>query len=161
MGVTVALKRRLLRHGIPVTDVFVPPEGASHTVLVAVKSGGIDMAKRIRDILSGRRAWYTKILVLDEDVDVFDMKQVIHAFSVKCQSYRGISLTMEEGKGSRLTPCYSKEEREKMMAAIAVFDCTWPPEWPEHEKLTKMSFEEIYPRKIKEKALNKLEKYGL
>ena len=161
MGVTVALKRRLLRHGIPVTDVFVPPEGASHTVLVAVKSGGGDMARRIRDILIGRRAWYTKILVLDEDVDVFDMKQVIHAFSVKCQSYRGISLSMVEGKGSRLTPCYSRAEREKQIAAIAVFDCTWPPDWPEAEKLTKMSFEEIYPREVKQKALSKLKKFGI
>lgn len=161
MGVTFALKRRLLTHGIPVTDVFLPPEGASHLVVVGVKSAGSGVAKRIRDILTGRRAWYTKIIVVDEDVDVFDIGQVLHAFSVKCHSSRGISLIELEGKGSQLTPCYSRAEREKQMAAIALFDCTWPPDWPRQEIPMKMSFEEVYPPEIKETALTKLRKYGL
>lgn len=160
IGVTLALKRRLLRHGIPVTDVFLPTEGASHLVVVGVKSGGEDMAKRIRDILIGRRAWYTKIIVVDEDVDVFNVGQVIHAFSVKCHSYRGISLIQAEGKGNPLTPCYSRTEREKQMAAIALLDCTWPTDWPWKEIPMKMSFEKIYPPEVKEKAVTKLRKYG-
>ncbi len=161
MGVTVALKRRLLRHGFPVTDVFLPPEGASHMVVVGVKSGGVDMAKRIRDALIGRRAWYTKIIVVDADVDVFDMGQVIHALSVKCHSTRGISVVEKEGKANPLTPCYSKEEKEKQIAAIALFDCTWPLHWAAKEIPPKMSFSEIYPREIKETTVAKLREYGL
>jgi phenylphosphate carboxylase alpha subunit len=160
MGVTVALKRRLLRHDIPTTGVFLPPDGASHLVVVGVKSGGMDMAKRIRDLLTGQRAWYTKIIVVDEDVDVFDMGQVMHAFSVKCHSTRGISLLEVEGKGNQLTPCYSRDEREKRMAAIGLFDCTWPPGWPRRDIPTKMSFEEAYSHEVKKTAIAKLRRYG-
>jgi UbiD family decarboxylase len=160
MGVSIALKRRLLNHGIPVTDVFLPPEGASHLVVVGVKSGGSDMAIRIRDILIGRRAWYTKIIVADKDVDVFDIGQVIHSFSVKCHSLRGISMMEALGKGNPLTPCYSRAEKKTQTAAIALFDCTWPTDWPRIEIPMKMSFEEIYSQDVKEKALHKLREYG-
>lgn len=155
LGVTVALKRRLLRHGIPVTDVFLPPEGASHLVVVGVKSGGREVAKKVRDVLTGRRAYYTKIMVVDEDVDVFDLRQVLHAFSVKCHSFRGVFLNQREGIGSIATPCYSREEREKLVGATALFDCTWPPEWPRDEIPSKMSFEDAYPQEVKDKALAK------
>jgi len=160
LGVSIGLKRRLLEHGLPVTDVFLPPEGASHLVVVGVKQGGSAMAQRVRDILTGRRAWYTKIMVVNEDVDVFDMRQVWHAFAVKCHSFRGIFLTQQEGVGSELTPCYSKEERERRVGAIALFDCTWPPEWSQSDIPVKMSFDEAYPAEVKNKVLNKWSRYG-
>jgi 4-hydroxy-3-polyprenylbenzoate decarboxylase len=121
----------------------------------------MDMAKRIRDLLTGQRAWYTKIIVVDEDVDVFDMGQVMHAFSVKCHSTRGISLLEVEGKGNQLTPCYSRDEREKRMAAIGLFDCTWPPGWPRRDIPRKMSFEEAYSHEVKKTAIAKLRRCGL
>jgi 4-hydroxy-3-polyprenylbenzoate decarboxylase len=37
---SLSLKRRLKRHGVPVTDVYAPPEGVTHLVVVGVKSGG-------------------------------------------------------------------------------------------------------------------------
>jgi len=160
MGVAVGLKRRLFNRGLPVTDVFLPPEGASHLVVVGLKSGGSEMAKKVRDVLSGRRAWYTKIMVVDEDVDVFNMGQVLHAFAVKCHSFRGISLTQQDGTGNVLTPCYSKEERERRTGATALFDCTWPREWPRDDIPLKMSFNDAYPEEVKSKILQKWDEYG-
>jgi 4-hydroxy-3-polyprenylbenzoate decarboxylase len=160
MGVSVALKRRLLGHKLPITDVFLPPEGASHLVVVGVKSGGSEVAKEIREVISGRRAWYTKIVVVDEDVDVFDIGQVIHALAVKCHSYRGIHLSEQEGVASPVTPCYSRQEKEKLLGATALFDCTWPREWPNDEIPVKMSFEEAYSSEIKSKVVKNWSRYG-
>lgn len=160
MGVSVALKRRLLGHKLPITDVFLPPEGASHMVVVGVKSGGSKVAKKIRDVISGRRAWYTKIVVMDEDVDVFDIGQVIHALAVKCHSYRGIHLSQQEGVGSPVTPCYSRQEKDKLVGATALFDCTWPREWSNDEIPVKMSFEDAYPPEIKSRVIKNWRRYG-
>ncbi len=160
MGVSVALKRRLLSHKLPITDVFLPPEGASHLVVVGVKSGGSEMAQRVRDVLIGRRVWYTKIVVVDEDVDVFDIGQVIHALAVKCHSYRGIYLSQQEGAGNPVTPCYSRQEKEKLVGATALFDCTWPKEWSIDEIPVKMSFEEAYSQEIKDRVIKNWRRYG-
>jgi 4-hydroxy-3-polyprenylbenzoate decarboxylase len=160
MGVGIALKRRLLGHKLPITDVFLPPEGASHLVVVGVKSGGSEVAKEIKDVISGRRAWYTKIVVVDEDVDVFDIAQVIHAIAVKCHSYRGIHLSWQEGVGSPVTPCYSRQEKDKLVGAIALFDCTWPREWSNDEIPVKMSFEDAYSPEIKSRVIKNWRRYG-
>jgi len=96
-------------------------------------------------------------------VDVFDLGQVLHAFSVKFHPIRGsVIREVEAGKAHNLTPCYSPEERRELRGAIALFDCTWPPEWPvETHVPPKNSFDVIYSDEIKEKVLKNWKSYGL
>lgn len=157
----LSLKRRLKRHGIPVTDVYAPPEGVTHLLVVGVTSGGKKVAQQIRDVITARRAAINKIIVVDKDVDVFDMKQVTHALAVKCHPLRGILLDeVPAGKANPLTPCYSHEEREHMKGAFAVFDATWPPEWPKETLPIKSSFSDIYPQELQDKVLQNWKAYG-
>ncbi|MDP2720008.1 MAG: UbiD family decarboxylase [Dehalococcoidia bacterium] len=159
---SISLKRRLKRPGIPVTNVYAPAEGVTHLVVVGVKSGGRNVAKQIADIITARRAAMNKIVVVDEDVDVFNMMQVIHALSVKCHPLRGIILDeVPAGKANELTPCYSLEERTHKTGGLAIFDATWPPEWPKETLPIKSSFSDIYPAEIKEKVLRNWKEYGL
>lgn len=153
MTAAITIKERLQRHNIPVTDVYVPAEGAVFTVVVGVEKGGKDMVRRILEVLTERRVFASKIIVVDKDVDPFDMKQVIHAFSVKCHPGRGIFVTEYPGRGNPITPCFSEEEREKLEGATAIFDCTWPLEWEPGEIPIKSSFLDIYPKSIQEKVL--------
>jgi 4-hydroxy-3-polyprenylbenzoate decarboxylase len=103
-----------------------------------------------------------KIVVVDQDVDVFNMMQVTHALAVKCHPLRGILLDeVAAGKANELTPCYSREERQHKKGAIAVFDCTWPPEWDKNLLPIKSSFDEIYTPEIKDKVIRNWRKYGL
>lgn len=158
---SLSIKRRLKRHGIPVIDVFAPAEGVTHLVVVGVKEGGRKVAQQIKDVITARRAAVNKIVVVDEDVDVFDMKQVIHALAVKCHPLRGITLDeVAAGRANELTPCYSREERQHKMGGVSVFDCTWPPEWPKETLPIKSSFNDIYPKEIKEKVLKNWKEYG-
>jgi 4-hydroxy-3-polyprenylbenzoate decarboxylase len=159
---SISMKRRLKRHGIPVTDVYAPPEGVTHLVIVGVKSGGRDMAEKIRDVFMARRVMVNKVIVVDEDVDVFDVGKVLHAFAVKCHPIRG--LIVEEvpaGKANMLTPCYDYEEREMLKGGLDVFDCTWPLEWPKETLPIRSSFDCIYPEDIRDKVLRKWSQYGL
>jgi 4-hydroxy-3-polyprenylbenzoate decarboxylase len=159
----VAVKERLKSSGIPVTDVYTPPEAVIHTAIVGVKTGGRVIVDQILNALTARRADWSKIIVVDADVDVFDMGQVIHAFSTKCHPTRGIIVKeVEKGKGNPLTPCLTPEERRTYAGPVVAFDCTWPSEWAKETHIPiKSSFEEIYPEEIKEKVLKKWKNYGL
>lgn len=159
----LAVKRRLLKKGFPVTDVFSPPSAALHLAIVGVKSGGREVAEGIMNAVIARRADWSKLIIVDEDVDVFDMGQVLHALSVKCHPKRGIILRdVEAGKANPLTPAYTAEERRTYTGAMATFDCTWPPEWPQENRVpVKVSFDTIYSEATKKRVLSNWAKYGL
>ncbi len=158
----ISIKRRLKRHNIPVTDVYAPPEGVTHLVIVGVKKGGADMVRQIGEIITARRAMVNKVMVVDEDIDVFNMGEVIHAFASKCHPGRGFIIhQLEDGKANMLTPGYDREERRRMRGAAAFIDSTWPVEWPEVEVPIKSSFKTIYPKELQEKVLRDWKTYGL
>ena len=159
----IAVKKVLQRRGIPVVDVYSPPHGVLHTVIISVTHGGRDIVNKILDAITLRRSDWNKVIVVDSDIDIFDLGQVLHAFSVKCHPINGvIARVIEAGKAHPLTPCYSPEERRDMRGGIVAFDCTWPPEWPRETHVpTKNSFNDIYTAQIKEKVLKKWKDYGL
>lgn len=163
VGMTAALtmKERLERHGVPVTHVYCPPEGVVHFAVIQVKEGGRRMVKRVLDVLTERRVFASKILVVDTDIDPFNMDEVIHAFASKCHPVRGIIVNEYLGRGNPITPAYTHEERERLDGATVVFDCTWPVEWSKEADIpVKSSFKDIYPASIQETVLKNWKDYG-
>ena len=157
----VAMKRRLLRHGIEVTGVYVPPEGVTHLIVVGVKKGGGDVARQIIEIFTARRAMTSKVIVVDEDVDPFNMGEVLHAFATKCHPGKGIYVTTYEGRANALTPCYSPEERRKLTGAGVAFDSTWPLEWDRDTEVPiKSSFTGTFSKETQQKVLKNWKSYG-
>jgi 4-hydroxy-3-polyprenylbenzoate decarboxylase len=157
----VSMKKGLLRRGVPVTDVYVPPEGVTHLIIVGVKKGGMEIARQVLDFFTARRVMTNKHIVVDEDVDVFNMAEVLHAFATKCHPGRGIAYEHYEGRANSLTPFYSPAERKKLKGVSVVFDSTWPPEWPMDIIPVKASFKTIYSSEIQEKVVKNWQKYGL
>lgn len=161
LAVAVSIKRRLKRHGIPVVEVSCPSEGVNHFMVVSVESGGIEVARRIRDVMTARRVFFNKALVVDKDVDVFNLGEVFHALATKCHPVRGIITSdVEEGKGNRLTPAFDWEERKKLKGAFALFDATWPLEWPKETLPVKSSFNSMYPLELREKVIKNWKDFG-
>ncbi len=157
----VSMKKGLLRRGVPVTDVYVPPEGVTHLIVVGVKKGGMEIARKVLDFFTARRVMTNKHIVVDGDVDVFNMGEVLHAFATKCHPGRGIAYEWYEGRANSLTPFYSPEERKKLKGVSVVFDSTWPPEWPRDIVPVKASFETIYSAEIQERIIKNWKNYGL
>jgi 4-hydroxy-3-polyprenylbenzoate decarboxylase len=156
-----AVVRRLIRHGLPITDVYAPPEGVCHLVIVSVKSGGREVAREILNVMTERRTRVTRLIVVDDDVDVFNLGQVLHAYSTKCHPARGTILAEFEGRVQALTPAYSREERRRVYSATALSDCTWPSEWsPETDIPVKSSFGMMYPEELKQKVIANWSQYG-
>lgn len=161
MSGAVAIKRRLERHGVPVIDVYMPPEGAVHMVVIAVEFGGKEIARKILDTLTSRRALVSKIFMVDRDVELFDMGQVLHAFSTKCHPAHGIHAVHYEGRANTLTPCYSQAERAAQKGVTMLFDCTWPGEWSrEWEVPVKATFDTIFGESVRRRVLDRWRSYG-
>lgn len=158
----LAIRKRLERHGVPVVDVYMPPEGAVHLAIVAVQYGGKEVAKNILETLTSRRALISKIFMVEADVDIFDMGKVLHAFSTKCHPAHGVHVIHYEGRANTLTPCYSQGERMVQKGATVLFDCTWPGEWSrEWETPVKATFDSIYSESVRRKVLDRWRAYGV
>lgn len=157
----LTMKERLERHGIPVTHVYVPPEGVIHFAVIQVKTGGRRMAKQVLDVLTERRVFASKLLIVDTDIDPFNMEEVIHAFATKCHPVRGILVNEYLGRGNPITPHYTHQERENLDGATTAFDCTWPLEWSaEADVPVKASFKDIYSERIQRAVLDNWKQYG-
>jgi 4-hydroxy-3-polyprenylbenzoate decarboxylase len=160
LGGGVAIRRTLERQGIPVSAVYVPPEGAIHIAVVAVKQGGPAIARRILQALTARRVYLSKIIVVDEDIDVFDTTAVLHALATRCHPTRGIQQIVYEGRAQTLTPCYNRAERATRTGATAVFDATWPPDFALEDTPVAATFNAIYPAELRERVIANWQAYG-
>jgi hypothetical protein len=61
-----------------------------HTGIISVARGGKVVVNEILDAITLRRSDWNKVIVVDNDVDIFDLGQVLHAFSVKCHPINGV-----------------------------------------------------------------------
>ncbi|MDP2731222.1 MAG: UbiD family decarboxylase [Dehalococcoidales bacterium] len=161
MTAAVAMKRGLLRHNVPVTDVYAPPHGVTHLIIVGVNPGGKKVVDQVRDyFMTRRRVDPNKIMVVDE-ADPFNWGEVMHDFSTKCHPLRGVEINKVEYGANPLTPCYSAEERRHYTGGLDVFDCTWPAEADRFNEIpVRNSFKVMYPEEVKNKVLKNWKNYG-
>ena len=161
IGTAVSFRQALQRRGFPVVDVHMPVEGCAHLMVVSVEEGGRHMAEELASIMhTAGRLVVSKLIMVDADVDVFDLDAVLHALATKCHPGRGIIIHQLEGSGQALTPYYDEEERARRQHWTAVMDCTWPAHWDRREVPVKANFETTYSQEIQEKVLAKWQRYG-
>ncbi len=161
LGLGSEMEKLLKKNGVPITDVYVPPEGVGHLVIVGTKTPYSNIAQIIANLIYGSPVgkWSHQIIVVSEDVDVFNIGEVIHAFATKCHPLNGI--TTYPSFGHPLAPYLSFHERTWGKGGRVVIDCTWPLDWDEEiETPVKSSFKTIYPQEIQDLVESKWEKYG-
>jgi len=152
----------LRREALPVTALNYPPECSYTLAIVAVKKTYAGVAADVAHVIwgtssAGHNTPY--VIVVQDDVDPFNIPQVFHALATKCHPYRGI-FRMEGFSTAGLLPWLSRYERENRLGAAAYFDCTWPLDWDPADVPKRISFAESYPDDIQQKALGVWRKYG-
>lgn len=163
-GITlaIAIQRSVEAQGVPVVDVNVPAEGAHHIAIIAVSEGGPTVVQRVLDIVSARFGTTPKLLVVDDDVDVFNWDEVLHAFATRCHPGRGLFVAHYSGHAKKLIPYLDEQERRTLSGATVAFDCTWPPAWDRvREVPAKNLFKHIYPADVQQRVLDRWEELGL
>ncbi len=161
VGTSSSFRRAIEVQGLPVKDVNVMPETAGCLCVISIKPWTAYVANRLMSIIMAEKlgASTFKVIVVDEDVDVFNTNEVLHAFVSKVHPVRGTFVY--HGMQTSLTPYGSLEERLQRSAPCALYDATWPMDWaPEIAVPPKSSFKTIFPQEVQEKVLSKWTKYG-
>jgi len=157
------IRKVLVDQGIPVTGVFCPPDGIISVCIVGVKTIYSNIAVQIANLIFGSKfaaPWVNQVVVVDDDVDPYNINEVFHAWATKCHPVRGV-FTYPNMVSAPLIPFNSFQDRTYSRGAKAVYDCTWPLDWDKKTEVPfKSAFNSIYPKEIQEKVLNNWNKYG-
>ncbi len=148
--------------GLPVVEVAMPSYGSNHLIVVSVRRAYSGIAQHVANAIWGSKLGsYTPfVVVVDADVDVFNLGEVIHAIVMKCHPVRGVHIK-SNCPGHALIPFMDFHERLWGQASHLLLDCTWPVDWdPNIEIPAKISFGTSYPKDLQEKVLKNWGKYG-
>lgn len=154
MGRAFGLKKALKACGVPVLDVYLPPEMIGMVAIVSVKKMNQDnIATLVKNVIATQGFREQKIIVVDEDVNVFNLTEVLHAFATRLHPGRGITIESKD-MGMRDAPFLSSEERKWNRGASVLFDCTWPSYWSrDNDVPPRVSFKDVYPKELQEKII--------
>lgn len=152
-----ALKKR----GLPITGVSMPPEAAQILTVVAVKPLYGKIADDVANVIWGVAGFLSPyVIVVEDNVDPFNLEQVVHALVTKCHPYKGI-VKVEKAPLNPLLPFLDRLEQKYRTGPRVYFDCITPFEWDPKDRPQRISFAESYPLEVQKKALDIWRKYGL
>lgn len=151
----------LRTRGLPVTAVSLPPELSGLVLVVGVKATSANMAAEVAHVIwgtqKGRSIPY--LIIVDDDVNPFDLTKVFHALAAKCHPSRGI-VKLEQQVSTIFMPWADEYEQKYRVGAKAYFDCTWPLDWGPQNVPKKISFSDCYPLEVQQKVLDLWRKHG-
>jgi phenylphosphate carboxylase alpha subunit len=156
-----AILADLKKASLPVTGIYIPPESSGCICVVAIKNIYSNIAGQVAACVWANKngKYIPRVIVVEDDIDPTDMKQVIFAFATKCHPKNGTML-LENMPGAPLIPFVSREERVLSKCSNVVYDCTWPHDWAPENVPILASFKKIYPENIQKKVLSNWENYG-
>lgn len=157
---SATIKNYLIGNGVPVTGVYVPPEGATMMAVVSVKNAYSNIAQQVGHLLFGTNfggMWMSQLIVVEEDIDVFKMNEVIHALVTKCHPERGINV-LHNTMSAPLHPYLEPYEKAASIGSKVIYDCTWPRKWPKGSIPQKTAFATVYPEEVQKRVLSNWEK---
>lgn len=157
------------QHNLPITDAFSPFESQVTWValrvdtakLRAMKTTPKEFAKRIGDLIFNHKAGFCvhRIVLCGEDIDVYDGKDVMWAFSTRCRP--GMDETFfEDVRGFALIPYMSHGNGPMNKGGKVVSDALLPSEYTTGADWEAADFEHSFPEEVKAKVLANWEGMG-
>jgi len=149
--------------GLPIKMLHIPPEGVSHMIVISTRVPFPNFAKKLAHTVWGTTpgTYIYYVVVVNDDVDVTNMGEVLHAFTTKCHPHRGIHTFENSPVYPLVIPFLSPENRLKGTdGGYVLIDCTWPKDWPPESIPKKASFDILWPDNIQKKVLKDWQKYG-
>lgn len=167
---TAAVVLRDLRAaGLPVTIAWCPFEAALHWLVVTVprdwrrRSGveeGQQFCRRIGEVVFGSKAGalIPKVIVMPDDVDPTDTKELVWAFATRCHPLEGHA-TFEHIAAAPLLAYLRTSEKISASTGKIVYNCLPPDEWGEMLPI-RASFRHGYPAEIVTRVRHRWQEYG-
>lgn len=163
------LLHELRGSGIPATTAWIPLQSALHWLVVTVprdwrrRSGtseSTDLCRRIGQTVFASKAGLVipKVIVLNDDVDPTDPKELVWAFATRCHPLRGHAV-FDDIEGAPLLAYLRKSEKISGCTGKIVYNCLAPDEWGEALPV-RASFRHGYPAEIVDRVRRRWSEYG-
>ena len=164
-NIAAAIKHDLDQTDLPVTDCYIPMECAAHWVVVTVDRNRKEtdddaLAQKIGDAVFASRggSYIPKVIVLDDDIDPADLKQLVWAIATRHHPDRRI--IKKDQYMFPLVAYLSQEEKNASCSARVIYNCLTPfHSWPEEVRPVEASFRG-YPKELQEHVIRNWESYG-
>lgn len=155
--------------GIPTTAAWIPLQAAVHMLVVTVprdwrRKSGIEatqaLCQRIGDTLFKTKAGAVipKVIVLNDDVDPSNLKELFWAFATRCHPFLGHAI-FDQIPASPLLAYLRSSEKTSSTTGKIVYNCLPPDEWGEALP-TRASFRHGYPPEIVDRVKQRWSEYG-
>lgn len=159
----------LRKAGIPATTAWIPLQAALHWLVVTVprdwrRRSGIDetqaLCRRIGEVMFSTKAGalIPKVIVLSDDVDPTNLKELVWAFATRCHPLLG-HVAFEHIAAAPLLAYLRKSEKIAAHTGKIVYNCLPPDEWGEALPL-RASFRHGYPAEIVDQVRRRWSEYG-
>jgi UbiD family decarboxylase len=160
----------LLRsHNIPVKELFTPFESQVTWLAIQIDTAKLRAMKTtpevfcrtIGDIVYKEKVGHTihRILLVGDDIDVYDFKDVIWAFTTRCRPGMD-EFGFEDVRGFPLIPYMSHGPGNMHKGGKVVSNCLLPVEYTDSRNWEAASFKESYPKELQESVLSRWESLG-
>lgn len=126
-SLTAAVERDLQDAGLPVVRAFSPPGMKFSLLIVSVKKGYAGIADQVAARLRGTKngVFFGYVMVVDEDVDVTNIPEVLHAAFTRAHPVRDIQI-FELAPGHALCPFLDLHDKMHARGAAMTIDGTSP-----------------------------------
>jgi len=159
----------LQSHDLPIKEAFSPFESQITWVVLqvdtsklrAMKTSPEAFCRKIGDVVFNEKAGRIvhRLLVVGDDIDVYDFKDVMWAFSTRCRP--GLNeYHFEDVKGFPLIPYMSHGAGPIDKGGKVVSDCLLPVEYTTGKDWEAASFKESYPKELQKNVLDRWESLG-
>nr|ART36520.1 C382 [uncultured bacterium] len=161
-----SVKEALQVKGVPIVDVAVPECSGMQGVVISTKTPHAGIPQLIASVVwtdrNGR--YFPLVIVVDEDVDPWNLGEVFHALCTKCNPVRDIHI-YPGYYNSPLSPYMANHPQQELGGGVGggnvLMDCTWPIEWTAEQRPHRLAFHNTYPEDVKQKVLANFACWGL
>lgn len=163
------LLHHLRKAGVPATTAWIPLQAALHWLVVTVprdwrRRAGIDtpeaLCRRIGEVVFATKAGAVipKVIVLNDDVDPTDLKELAWAFATRCHPLLGHAV-FDQIPAAPLLAYLRQNEKISGTTGKIVYNCLPPDEWGEALPI-RASFRHGYPPEIVDRVRRRWNEYG-
>jgi 4-hydroxy-3-polyprenylbenzoate decarboxylase len=154
--------------GLPVTTTWIPLETSIHWLVITVprtwRESGLrtvdELIHRISEVVFRSKASIPipKVLLVNDDVDPTNLKELVWAYATRCHPGNGEVLFNKEVI-SPLVAFYTSSEKMVGTGTKAIYNCLPPEEWGDRLPV-RSSFAHAYPAELQKRVLENWSDYG-
>lgn len=155
--------------GLPIKEAFTPFESQVTWCALQVDTAKLremnttseEFCRQVGDIIFNEKVGYTihRLLLVGEDIDVYNFKDVIWAFSTRCRPGMD-EFHFEDVRGFPLIPYMSHGNGAPNKGGKVVSDCLLPIEYKAERNWQASDFKESFPTEVQQKVLARWETLG-